>query len=306
MLAAMTASDLIRRAGAATLGLTDSDLRRQTTARELLRIRRGSYVDNADFAALEAAQRHAAAISAAYADQDRLRAVTFQSAAVCHGLPTWGIDLSRVHLTKSRRNSGRVAADLHVHANHIEDDEIIEIEGALVTTAARTVFDVTCVVPFEQGVVVADAALHAGSDDGSATRRHHRPVAEAPRPEPRATGGGIRRRAQRECRRIAEPSRHARHGIPAPELQHPVYDVDGTLLGTSDFRWGRLLGEFDGMVKYGRLLRPGETAGDCVTREKVREDRMRARDHGMFRWIWVDLATTALWRRMAQAIDQFA
>jgi hypothetical protein len=84
-----------------------------------------------------------------------------------------------------------------------------------------------------------------------------------------------------------------------------VYD-DGELLGISDFRWGRLLGEFDGMVKYGRLLRPGQTAADAVISEKIREDRMRAQDRGMFRWIWADLATEMLWRRLAVAIDRHA
>ncbi len=35
------------------------------------------------------------------------------------------------------------------------------------------------------------------------------------------------------------------------------------------------MGEFDGRIKYGRLLRPGQEAGDAVFEEKRREDAIR-------------------------------
>src|SRR4029079_18992923 len=66
-------------------------------------------------------------------------------------------------------------------------------------------------------------------------------------------------------------------GIPAPELQFEVYDAAGMLVGTTDFAWRRhrLLGEFDGRSKYGRLLRPGQTPEEVVWAEKLREDALR-------------------------------
>jgi hypothetical protein len=59
-------------------------------------------------------------------------------------------------------------------------------------------------------------------------------------------------------------------GLPTPELQFDVRDAGGMLIGRSDFAWhgGRLPGEFDGKVKYEKFLRPGESAGDAVFREK--------------------------------------
>ena len=52
----------------------------------------------------------------------------------------------------------------------------------------------------------------------------------------------------------------------------------------------RLLGEFDGRVKYGRLLRPGQTPGDVVWAEKLREDALRrTTGFGMERLVWADL-----------------
>lgn len=79
-------------------------------------------------------------------------------------------------------------------------------------------------------------------------------------------------------------------GLPAPTLQFGVRDAHG-LAGTSDFAWPefRLLGEFDGKVKYTRgMARPGENVEDIVVREKLREDRMRATGRGMVRWLWSD------------------
>lgn len=82
-----------------------------------------------------------------------------------------------------------------------------------------------------------------------------------------------------------------RGALPKPVLQFPVRRSDGVLVGTSDFYWEEAhhLGEFDGKVKYGRLLRPGEQAGDAVFREKRREDAMRGEQLGMTRWTWVDV-----------------
>ena len=50
-----------------------------------------------------------------------------------------------------------------------------------------------------------------------------------------------------------------------------------------------MLGEFDGRVKYGRLLRPGQEPGDAVFEEKRREDAIRDEGWGVVRWVWSDL-----------------
>ena len=59
----------------------------------------------------------------------------------------------------------------------------------------------------------------------------------------------------------------------------------------ADFGWPaqRTLGEFDGKVKYGRLLKPGQEPGDAVYAEKLREDEFRALDWEVVRWGWSDL-----------------
>ena len=73
-----------------------------------------------------------------------------------------------------------------------------------------------------------------------------------------------------------------------PTLQYKVFDDSGRLIGIADFYWEefRHLAEFDGFVKYQRLLRPGESPADVVFREKRREDAMRAGLRGMTRLVW--------------------
>ena len=52
----------------------------------------------------------------------------------------------------------------------------------------------------------------------------------------------------------------------------------------------RVFGEFDGKIKYGRLLRPGHDAGQVVFAEKRREDLVRELTRGsMVRLVWEDL-----------------
>ena len=85
----------------------------------------------------------------------------------------------------------------------------------------------------------------------------------------------------------------ARLGVAAPVLQWAVIGPGGVVLGRADFGWPEhgVAGEFDGFVKYGRLLRPGEVPADVVFAEKRREDAMRAVLRGVVRWTWDELAT---------------
>ena len=81
-------------------------------------------------------------------------------------------------------------------------------------------------------------------------------------------------------------------GLPKPDLQVKIWDSYGQLVAITDFGWEaqKLYGEFDGMQKYGRLLKPGQTSGDAITKEKEREDLVRElTGYGMIRYIWSQL-----------------
>lgn len=82
-------------------------------------------------------------------------------------------------------------------------------------------------------------------------------------------------------------------GFPKPELQFVVESADGCLIGISDFYWpeNRLLGEYDGLVKYTRNeCLGGELPSGSLAAEKAREDATRATNRGMVRWVW-----SAIW-----------
>ena len=94
-------------------------------------------------------------------------------------------------------------------------------------------------------------------------------------------------------------------GLALPTLQLPI----GTALGDCrvDFGWEeeRVVGEFDGQVKYGRLLRPGQDPGQAVFDEKRREDAIRDENWGVVRWTWSELASPLrLGRRVERALER--
>ena len=78
--------------------------------------------------------------------------------------------------------------------------------------------------------------------------------------------------------------------LPIPRLQREYVDADGEFVAKVDYDWeGKLVGEFDGMRKYTKDLRDGETAFEAMQREKTREDGVRRLGPMMIRWVWADL-----------------
>ncbi len=61
-----------------------------------------------------------------------------------------------------------------------------------------------------------------------------------------------------------------------------------------------------GLQKYGRLLRPGETARDALIREKRREDALRAQGIMVVRWTWATLERRELVGVLAPWLDMLA
>jgi hypothetical protein len=86
-------------------------------------------------------------------------------------------------------------------------------------------------------------------------------------------------------------------GLPAPEANYPIMDENGREVARVDLAWPALgvFLEFDGKVKYERLLREGERASDVVVREKQREDMIcRLTGWRCIRIVWADLYTREL------------
>jgi hypothetical protein len=160
-----------------------------------------------------------------------------------------------------------------------------------VTSVARTIVDIARSQRLEQALDVADAALFRGLVDGAPL------AADLGRAEGRPGTPGARRvvaAADGRSESVGETrSRVAisRAGLPVPVLQWPATGPDGHEIGRVDFGRPalRTVGEFDGEIKYGRLLKPGQSAADAVYAEKRREDRIRAIGLAVVRWAWDDL-----------------
>ena len=280
-------SDLVFRPALLAAGVTDDELRRSRAQQRLTAVRPGAYVPSDDPRLDDAVAHHALAVRATARRLAADTVVSHVSAAVLHGLVLWGVPLDRVHVTRDRPSGGRCTALRHLHTAAIDSGDVTEVDGIPVTTVARTLADLACTQPYEPALVVADAALHrhrttaaafADAVARAAGRRGSPPARRV------LAAADLRSESPGETRsRIAI----ARAGLPAPELQHEVPEIGAR----TDFYWPefRTVGEFDGKVKYGRGLRPGQSAGEAVFAEKRREDALRDLGFQVVRWTWDEL-----------------
>ena len=163
-------------------------------------------------------------------------------------------------------------------------------------------------LPFAQAVTAGDAAIASGlTPDDLASAMHRsqrRPGVAAARRAAALLDGRSESPGESTSRVVL-----AELGLPVPQLQYEARDARGRLVGWADFDWEehRTLGEFDGKIKYGRLVKVGETAQDVVYQEKRREDALRDLGWQVVRWGWSDLrAGDALAERLRRAFRRGA
>ena len=280
---------LLLRREAVTGGWSDGELDRLVRAGELARLRRGAYVDSA--LPVGAADRHRLLIRATLAGLRRSAVVSHQSAAVLLGLPLWDVPLDRVHVTRTPPAWTDRSGVLCGHVARLRADEIIEVDGMPVTDPVRTALDLARSLRHEAAVVSLDAALHRGLLTHDVLRARLFDIAGTPgsRSAARAVLA-----ADGRSESVGESRSRViltRRKLAPSALQFEVRSHVGAVVGRTDFAWEEhgLVGEFDGRIKYGRLLRPGQDAGDAVFAEKRREDAIRDEGWGVVRWIWTDL-----------------
>jgi hypothetical protein len=221
-------------------------------------------------------------------------ALSHTSAAVEHGLRLFQPDLSRVHVTCLDRRIGRTTGDIVYHQGVCSEDDLMLSGAQLVVNPVRAGLEAASLMDVRGGLVILDSIIALGK--GTLDEIHAGFEHISGHPGSRKLHITVRL-TRKGGNSVGETlSRHLMfgQGIPEPVLQFEVRDQWGNLVGTTDFAWPEhgLLGEFDGMVKYGRLLKDGETPGDAVTREKTREDRLREETGWlMIRLIWSELFT---------------
>jgi hypothetical protein len=271
-------------------GWSDGELDRLVRAGELARLRRGAYVNST--LPLAGGDRHRLLIEATLAGLRRPAVVSHQSAAVLLGLPLWDVALDRVHVTRTPPAWTDRSGVLCTHVARLRDDEIDEVDGVLVTSPTRTALDLARSLRHEAAVVSLDAALHHGLLTHELLRARLFDISGTP--GSRAAARAIFA-ADGRSESVGESRSRViltRWKLAPSALQFEVRSPSGAVVGRADFAWEDdvLVGEFDGRVKYGRLLRPGEDPGDAVFAEKRREDAIRDEGWGVVRWVWGDLA----------------
>lgn len=282
---------VVTRAQALKAGYAEADIDDLVRRKEWVSLRRGAYMEREVHDALTSEARHLALVHAVTRSLRKPTVVSHVSAAVVHGLPTWGLDLSEVHVTRTELHSPRHEAGVHHHAGDLRRDETIEVGGVRVTALPRTLIDVARVAPFEPSVVVADAALRADTDikEQALARLDTMRDWQGSR-----NAGAVLSFADGRSESVGESRLRVLFrnvGLPQPELQVEFCSESGLFVARSDFyfREQRTVGEFDGKEKYLKYLGPGEQPGDVVWREKRREDSLRRLGNEVERAVWVDL-----------------
>ncbi|MCX5042088.1 type IV toxin-antitoxin system AbiEi family antitoxin domain-containing protein [Aldersonia sp. NBC_00410] len=298
-------SSMVRRREALRLGLTDHEIRQQRRHGHWERIGRGCYLSRSVYEESDDSRRHRYLVEATLPGMARAAVLSHQSAAVMYGLPLWNAPLDRVHITRNRRNGGRLRTSLAVHCAPI-DDGVARVEGVLLTSPARTIVDLARTLPFESALVVCEAAVRRFGI-------HNETLAlELERAKHRRGAAGARRLIAMLDAHSESPGESRsramilRSHLPLPLGQGVVTAADGRFLGRVDFYFPDhgVVGEFDGRTKYGRTLRPGGDSAEVVYAEKLREDNLRDAGFVVVRWTWPELDAVGLPAKIRRALER--
>jgi hypothetical protein len=294
----VTRSDLLGQ------GHDDRDIRAAVRAGVIRRRRRGIYVYAVDDDRRTPRQRHVVDIRSVADKLGPSVAVSHQSACAIHDIATYDMPLDMIHVTRLDGSAGRRDHGLAHHVGTVvADDDLMTVDGVLVTTPARAMLEVAMTGGVESGIVTLDSGLHLALADldtlaamsarfaswqGARNARYALSLADARAESPGESRSRLLFR---------------RENLPVPDLQVPFHDEDGRLIGRTDFGWLEFchVGEFDGMVKFGGIAGDPRTPQQIAYAEKRREDRIRQRPVGMSRWGWHDLDGAA-GRRTAERV----
>ena len=274
-------------------GWTDRSIARMVAAGLWSKPRRGAYVERSDWRALDVAGRHVVR-SRAVVLQANAEVVLSHTSGVCvFAGPTWGLDLSWVHVTRRDGRSGRSQAGVKQHRGLIKPTDVVTRDGIEVMAPTRLALEVTTVTTTDAALGVVNYLLHKAETTLEELQRRYDEGIDLWRDTLKTDL--VLRLADPRIASLGESRTFYlcyRYGLPAPIPQFPIQDGSGHVVAVVDFAWPELgvFLEFDGKVKYAELLADGETASDVVVREKRREDLVRElTGWRCIRLVWADL-----------------
>ncbi|GGF99587.1 hypothetical protein GCM10007304_11830 [Rhodococcoides trifolii] len=283
--------DYLTRRAALAAGITDQQLRTARMRGERASILRGCTVIRSDWDALAAHEQYAVTVRA-FADAGISGVLSHESAAALHGLALLRPDRSRIHESADGRGGGTTSSRRKFYRFPLAPEDCTVVDSIPVTTPARTALDIACRGTFDQAVCAVESALRLGADFVEPLERLGR-----------RHGLAMVRRAVDFASPLTESIGESWSRalmtrwpeVPAPRLQHAFMDRRGAI-GRTDFDWEDMVGEFDGLSKYGNR--------SSLVKEKLREDRLRALGLHVVRWVWSDLTHPERLRRILR--DGFA
>lgn len=280
--------------------LRTPDHTRQQHARAVLagteqRVARGVYLNAVAWQKLNPRERYVTRVRAFALTRRSRPVLSHWSAAAMLGLPVLEGWPEGIHITGGGSSGGRSRGIARVHSLTLTDEDVVEVDGLLVTSIARTVVDMAVAAEFISAVAIADRALYT-DPLGRRLPMVTMDQLEGAFERARLTRGAAKvpvvlGAAVTQSGSVLETGSRVTMGVigcPRPALQERFDDHAG-LIGWTDFYWHdfRLIGEADGSIKYlDPEYRSGRTADQVVFGEKVREDRLRALQRGVTRWSW--------------------
>jgi hypothetical protein len=152
------------------------------------------------------------------------------------------------HPAELVRRNGKPVAGIVIHRHELHDDEVCNVDGIAVTSAARTAFDIGRRPGIDKAVIRLDALCNAtrlGLDDVTTLLDRHRGsrgIVQL-RHVLELVDGGAESPQETRTRLVL-----IRAGLPAPSTQITVLDGCGHFVGRVDMGWERwkVAVEFDG------------------------------------------------------------
>ena len=269
---------------------------------DLVRMRRGVYASRRaiDWAEGNQTRAHVLRVLAMRATVGRAAIVTYQSAALLHGLDLLNplpVDVVTLTLPSKRRWERLRSAGVVFHSADLPPGHVTRLYNLPVTTAARTVADLARTLPFMDAVVVADSALHAEK----AAKPELRQVLDScvSWPGVRQARRVVSFADERAGSALESAARVVfdEFGLDPPELQVTIHLPAHAFLVDFFWRAHRVIAEADGLAKY--------TADKDLIAQFQRDRLLRDAGYKVVHFTWRELFKTPelVIARIRQAFD---
>ena len=280
-------------------------MREAVRAGGLHRIRHGAYVPAETWAALDAAGRHRATARAVLRTAHPTAVLTHVSSVLEQDAPTWNVDLSAVHLTRTDGLAGRREAGVVHHCGRLGASEVRTRHLLPVSAPGRACIELTTQTSVESALVSTNWLLH----HEATSRAELEALVDRCRQWPGTLTSDLVVRLADGRNAWPGEARLShllwREHLPRAIPQYEVFDERGHLVAVLDFALPeyQVFIEFDGQIKYDLLRRPGESLDDVVLREKRREELVGILTGWVcIRVTWEDLSRPSVTARRIRAV----